>query len=200
MKTLFKEGIQRIDFKKFKPWAELNLNIYHLINSFEVVPSPSKERLTIMQILQKEEQKHGDTMYVLNYRWWDSWKSYTSTHQSTLYHDQHIQKVKLNINSEAEPQTRPESEKQFMRQYIGTYDEEAKIGIDEVIKGKEMAPYKKRTLKSDSFSEGEADVGEEQPHQKVPSHQADLLGDSQASLLYSNRRKLELEPINRDVA
>lgn len=80
LKTLFKEGIHRINFEKFKPWAEVNLNIYHLINSFEVVPSPSKERLTIMQILQKEEQKHGDTMYVLNYRWWDSWKNYTSTH------------------------------------------------------------------------------------------------------------------------
>jgi hypothetical protein len=69
--------------------------------------------------------------------------------------------VKRNINSEAELQTHPDSEKQFMRQYIGTYDEEAKIGIDEVIKGKEMAPYQKRNLKKDSFSEGEADVGEE---------------------------------------
>lgn len=55
-----------------------------------------------------------------------------------------------------------------MREYIGSYDEEAKIGFDEVIKGKEIAPYsqKKRTLRADSasFSEGDADVGEEQPH------------------------------------
>lgn len=49
--------------------------------------------------------------------------------------------MKKNINSETEVQTRPESEKRFMREYIGTYDEEVKKGFDEVIKGKEMAPY-----------------------------------------------------------
>lgn len=67
-----------IDFLSFKKWAECNLNVYHLLNTFMLVPSPARERKAIIDILQHYERKHGDTMYALSFRWWESWKEYTS--------------------------------------------------------------------------------------------------------------------------
>lgn len=72
-----KGGSDRVDFITFKFWAERNLNVYHLLNTFELVPSPIKERRIIIGILENYERKHGDTMYALSYRWWDTWKGYT---------------------------------------------------------------------------------------------------------------------------
>jgi hypothetical protein len=34
----------RVDFFTFKRWAERSLNVYHLLNTFMLVPSPVKER------------------------------------------------------------------------------------------------------------------------------------------------------------
>jgi len=51
--------------------------MHHLLHTFELVPTPVRERKTIIDILQNYERKHGDTMYALSYRWWDMWKQYT---------------------------------------------------------------------------------------------------------------------------
>lgn len=40
-----------VDFLTFKQWAELNLNVFKLLNTFELVPSPIQERRTILEIL-----------------------------------------------------------------------------------------------------------------------------------------------------
>lgn len=74
---------QLIDFLSFKKWAECSLNVHHLLNTFMLVPSPVMERKSLIEILQQYERKHGDTMYALSFRWWESWKEYTSKHQST---------------------------------------------------------------------------------------------------------------------
>lgn len=41
----------RIDFCTFRQWAECNLNVHHLLHTFELVPSPVRERKTIIDIL-----------------------------------------------------------------------------------------------------------------------------------------------------
>ena len=74
------EEKDHVDFASFRQWAEKHLNVYHLLNTFELVPSPVKERRTILEIVQNYERKHGDTMYALSFRWWDMWKTYTSQH------------------------------------------------------------------------------------------------------------------------
>eukprot|EP00347_Sterkiella_histriomuscorum_P001887 403370288 len=56
---------QRIDFHTFRQWAEYNLNVHHLLHTFELVPSPVRERKTIIDILQSYQRDHGDTM--INY-------------------------------------------------------------------------------------------------------------------------------------
>ena len=71
---------ERLDFFTFKHWAERNLNVYHILNTFELVPSPVQERRAILDILQNYQKQHGDALYVVSYRWWDMWKSYTSSH------------------------------------------------------------------------------------------------------------------------
>jgi hypothetical protein len=48
-----------------------------------LVPSPVRERKEITEILTSYERKHGDTMYAVSLRWWETWKEYTSQHQST---------------------------------------------------------------------------------------------------------------------
>jgi len=73
-----------VDFKTFRAWAERNLNVYHLLSTFMLVPSPVKERKEVTEILARYERKHGDTMFALSYRWWERWKEYTSQHQSTI--------------------------------------------------------------------------------------------------------------------
>lgn len=47
-KLMITEGSDRINFTTFKIWAERNLNVYHLLNTFELVPSPLKERKLII--------------------------------------------------------------------------------------------------------------------------------------------------------
>lgn len=74
------EPHNKIDFFTFKLWAEKNLNFYHLLNTFMLVPSPVRERKEIIEILSHYERKHGDTMYALSFRWWETWKEYTNQH------------------------------------------------------------------------------------------------------------------------
>lgn len=74
------EPHNKIDFFTFKQWAEKNLNFYHLLNTFMLVPSPVRERKEIIEILSHYERKHGDTMYALSFRWWETWKEYTNQH------------------------------------------------------------------------------------------------------------------------
>lgn len=56
--------------------------MYSLLDTFELVPSPQKERTLIKDILEKSQRKHGDVYYVLSYRWWDLWLYYVSTAES----------------------------------------------------------------------------------------------------------------------
>ena len=109
----------RIDFFTFKKWAERNLNVHHLLNTFELVPSPVKERKTIIDILQSYERKNGDTMYAISYRWWDMWKQYTSQHSSTKEQNKYVEQLSQNLieNEEA-----PE----FIRNFLMAYYEEQK--------------------------------------------------------------------------
>lgn len=79
-----------VDFYTFKQWAVNSINIYQLLSVFELVPSPSREHEIINKILEKYERKHGDKMYCLSYRWWDTWKEYTEKHFSTLEMEQYI--------------------------------------------------------------------------------------------------------------
>ncbi len=85
------ERIDRIDFLSFKMWAERSLNVYQLLNTFELVPSPVKERRIIIEVLENYERKNGDTMYGISYRWWDTWKSYTQQHFLTKEHQDFIE-------------------------------------------------------------------------------------------------------------
>lgn len=40
-----------INFDEFLVWAQENLNVYKLLNTFEIVPSPAREKQLIMEVL-----------------------------------------------------------------------------------------------------------------------------------------------------
>jgi len=48
-------------------------------------------------VLDTNQRKHGDTVYVLSYRWWDSWKEFTEKHASTLEYLDFVNNVRENI-------------------------------------------------------------------------------------------------------
>ena len=73
-----------LDFTGFKKWAESKIDICVVLKVFELVPSPWREQEIISQILKNHLKKHGDTMYALSYRWWDTWKEYTERHSTTV--------------------------------------------------------------------------------------------------------------------
>ena len=65
---LFSERMQssnQIDFYLFNEWATQNLNVYSLLEVFELVPSPSKEHDVLYAILEDYESQHGDNMLSL---------------------------------------------------------------------------------------------------------------------------------------
>lgn len=66
----------------FNEWATHNLNVYQLLEVFELVPSPSKEHEILYGILEGYERQHGDTMYALSFRWWDGWKDHVMNNPS----------------------------------------------------------------------------------------------------------------------
>jgi hypothetical protein len=76
--------VTSFDFQTFKKWSETTIDVYKVLQVFELVPSPGREHEIILQILDEYQRKHGDNMYALSYRWWDSWKHYTEKHASTI--------------------------------------------------------------------------------------------------------------------
>ena len=117
----------RIDFFTFKQWAELNLNVHHLLHTFELVPSPVQERKTIIDIFQNYQRKHGDTMFAVSYRWWDMWKQYTQQHSSTKDKSKLIETIKQSLSHN---ETAPEFIKSFLMAY---YEEQKEADINEVV-------------------------------------------------------------------
>lgn len=105
---------QRIDFHSFRQWADYNLNMHHLLHTFELVPSPVRERKTVIEILSNYQRKHGDTMYALSFRWWDMWKTYTSQHFSTIDQNQFIDQIRSQASEDAQV---PEFIKTFLLAY-----------------------------------------------------------------------------------
>eukprot|EP00347_Sterkiella_histriomuscorum_P010752 403375058 len=132
---------QRIDFHTFRQWAEYNLNVHHLLHTFELVPSPVRERKTIIDILQSYQRDHGDTMYAISYRWWDMWKSYTSQHFSTQDQLQFIDQIKQKVTDNIET---PEYIKNFL---IAYYEEQKEADINEVIQKNEFMDYNSQALR-----------------------------------------------------
>ena len=100
-----------IDFYLFNEWATNNLNVYAFLEVFELVASPSKEHDLIYEILEKYERQHGDTMYALSFRWWDSWKEHVMSHPSVYEKDQYIAQVRQSIDIDA---SMPDSLKQHI--------------------------------------------------------------------------------------
>ena len=50
-----------------------------VLEPFEVIPSPAKERHIIKHIMKKFASKSlmvGEVVYILSKRWWDTWKNY----------------------------------------------------------------------------------------------------------------------------
>ena len=43
------------------------------------------------------ERKHGDTMYALSFRWWDTWRDYTEKHNSTTEVIELTERIRTNI-------------------------------------------------------------------------------------------------------
>ena len=70
------------------------MNVHHLLDTFELVPSPVKERKSILDILTNYERRHGDTVYAISFRWWDMWKQYTSQHQSTKEQSAYVEVIR----------------------------------------------------------------------------------------------------------
>eukprot|EP00743_Colponemidia_sp_Colp-15_P007324 GILK01007909.1.p1 GENE.GILK01007909.1~~GILK01007909.1.p1 ORF type:complete len:1576 (-),score=341.81 GILK01007909.1:149-4876(-) len=75
MSNLLKDG-DRISFDAFKSWAMDNLDISHLLNSFEILPTPQREKRTVKQLLDDMRLTAGETVYVISCKWWAAWKSY----------------------------------------------------------------------------------------------------------------------------
>ena len=61
------------------------------------MPSPWREHDIILQILDSYQKNHGDSIYVLSYRWWDSWKEYTENNQATQEYQTYVGKVREQI-------------------------------------------------------------------------------------------------------
>ena len=82
IESLFNDKSQGLGFDEFLVWARENLNVYKLLNTFEIVPSPRREKFLITQILKEYEMQVGDTFYVLSHRWWESWKHFVNSKSS----------------------------------------------------------------------------------------------------------------------
>lgn len=96
--SLFKTKQDGIGFDDFLKWAQENLNVNNLLNTFEVVPSPKGEKNLIMETLKSCKLQAGDTYYVLSYRWWESWRHFVNS-RSLAHHHQYNQPI---INEEEE--------------------------------------------------------------------------------------------------
>jgi hypothetical protein len=64
---------------------------------FELTPSPWREHDTIVQILDTYQRQHGDTVFVISFRWWDKWKDYTEKNPATLEYQAYVEKVHESI-------------------------------------------------------------------------------------------------------
>ena len=71
-------GKIRIEFDSdFLPWSVRNCHfLYKLLELFELVPSPDRERRTCMSILRQATPTPGSTWYVVSYKWMQLWKAY----------------------------------------------------------------------------------------------------------------------------
>lgn len=66
-----------------------------------MVPTPFREHEIVQQILDSNQRKHGDTFYVLSYRWWDSWKEFTEKHSTTTEIQRYLNKVRTKVAEHA---------------------------------------------------------------------------------------------------
>jgi len=52
MNLVFPSKQNALGFDEFLVWAQENLNVYCLLNTFEIVPSPKREKQHIMECLK----------------------------------------------------------------------------------------------------------------------------------------------------
>ena len=55
------------------------------------MPGPGKEHEILYSILEGYERQHGDTMYALSFRWWDSWKDHVMINPSAQERDVYLE-------------------------------------------------------------------------------------------------------------
>lgn len=115
------------DFQTFRAWAERNLNVYHILSTFMLVPSPAKERKEVTEVLARYERRHGDTMYAVSYRWWERWKEYTEQHQSTIDQLTYAESLKQSL---ADSEDNPEFVRNFLQPY---YEEQKETDLNDVV-------------------------------------------------------------------
>lgn len=61
----------------FLPWSIRNCHyLYKLLELFEIVPSPERERRTCLSILRQANFSPGSTWFVMSYKWIQLWRSY----------------------------------------------------------------------------------------------------------------------------
>ena len=66
-------------------------------------------------------------MYAVSFRWWETWKEYTSQHQSTKDQNQYVELIKQSLGEQEEA---PE----VIRNFLLPYYEELKVAdINEVM-------------------------------------------------------------------
>jgi hypothetical protein len=113
-------------------WAQENLNVYQLLNTFEIVPGPIKERQTIQDILRTSQKKNGDTYFAISYRWWESWQLYVNYGHMSLQQQEFLDSLKKSRAKQPND----------MQHMLPFQEEEEKSDLDEYVKQHGFVDYK----------------------------------------------------------
>ena len=74
---LFSSDPNGVSWTAFQDWSTRNSHyLYKLLDLFEIVPSPDREKRACLAILRRSQLEPGTNWFVISYKWIQLWRSY----------------------------------------------------------------------------------------------------------------------------